>query len=1738
MKNMFPYLAGRRAGCLVSLLLVGGLLPSFAAAQKFLFDASKAAVDEKGSAWIGLRLSADPGTTIVGLPVFDSGSPDLQVLAGQEMVFDSDNYQEFQYFQVDADSDRDRTNDRAVLRVSDLSGNLDSRVLPVEIIDTHAAPQIIPSANVLYLPEGDTVDVDIYLSTDPNGGVDVQVSESSSLFDVVSNTIVSFDSTDYWIPKRVTLLSNLDTNSVHQTGVLSFIAAGYATRDVLVHEVDADGRIIYVDQAAASGGGGTSWLDAYNNLRVALQASTIGDQVWVAQGTYTPDAPGGRRAATFTVKPAVAVFGGFFGNETHLSERDPNVYVTILSGDLNGDDTALPSSGSPPATWKDNSYHVVYLESGLYKIVDGFTITGGNADVQPNNDTLLNNSRGTGAGVWAPSAGFATVSNCDIHTNFATTLGAGLFTTYGMHVYDCLIRRNRTYDSSVFQFGFGGGLGYLYGTDTNPLDVVGCNLVANDARDGGGAWLGSDSGQLPARPQLKHSQIGYNTASNNGGGVLLDDVDALCEGTTIAWNSANGTGGGMYAHQGAFSSSLLFADGMFLDNDAAQIGGLFESDLSVQLYQMIFADFIGGTAARFERGDLVFLDSIFNGDAESVDASLQIFTDCSFDGGEFKFGGPNIPLSQPVVSGPGTLQINTGGTFTVQDGIVATDVRGLGTLRVSPGWRCRLNSAGYVRMDGDPNLPKCSGTDNSDQWGRVLVEGDFYVSGGTIEQSNIEVRNDSTIASCGNGTGGRLILEAGAQLECNRIISYDDRHLFIKPSAYGSIVLENNDVTLIITPDVDAIEDEQGKLLELWAEDIKCPVVDPNVCQTLGFCQLAGACPDYTSLANARELIILENARVNLTNRPGFDVGPPEPETMYVENVILEPNAVLNLGLQELYYEHLTLLDADGQVIPGSDPNLNGSQIINIPKLGFPLEVIRFEDQCEFDVRVRREATGGSIERTQLGDEGVMFMEIFSGEGVVIAGSGSFAPVADDSIQVSFDYRWKTTSTSFCNSTQNPDDTRPAIVVYLSDDPTPGKSRVEIARVYPPSAPTMPGGIFSSEFTTFRVALFTAALGTLDLSGGAYVELQMCGANSSVYIDNWDPIVDCASITPCDITGDNAVTEIDFLTVLSGFGEQVVDNMGNVNYGRECLDKERSGFVDSGDVLAWDMVLELEGQGVPDACGFLDNDSLNPPAGLGAAVPAAPSSVSSASVSVAASPTVSLAAASPDTLLIAGKSSAAADIAMQNADYLYEFALGTPDIATACPSFNRMKPANGCNSGGHGKLIAPQPDDLYQLHADEGLIRLRDGLSVVRPGVYNVGMDEVVVGVVLVSGVETFGLPLLDAAFNPSTTLLAPPSSTPVPQEVFVGPVIVVPGNGNCPYYAVLGMTYSVGNFADLTDDQYLPNQIYGLDPAVDPCIGVSFPPGDCWKLGLNPDYQRIKELAHDGTNLFVISASAFVDDYLITYETNASNAGYRISNNGVQAIPAPLGACQNPAPLGVSLPENPTAMFVDPVADLLFLAKGASVGDGLETEVYIYELVHDGGGRVAGIQTPAGINPVITINQPAAEYCTDQNGLPCAGSCNCDDCGDDTCNYVSGITSIVRDPNGSGETFAVGFSAPLLPSGQPLIGGTNLFTSPTIAEFDPTTDSVVSASLIACDNLMLPISAVLSSGTPRMPDGADYNGDCAVNAGELDIFDACSQGPDQAMDSACTVYILDADSDLDMGEIAILQQQASSLPM
>ncbi len=112
---------------------------------------------------------------------------------------------------------------------------------------------------------------------------------------------------------------------------------------------------------------GRSWQTAFHSLQIALHASHSGDQIWVAKGIYYPDSQ--NRAVSFQLKDNVAVYGGFKGNESQLSQRDFRKYETILSGNINKNDHSK------------NTITVVLGANDA--VLDGFTISDAYAKASP-----------------------------------------------------------------------------------------------------------------------------------------------------------------------------------------------------------------------------------------------------------------------------------------------------------------------------------------------------------------------------------------------------------------------------------------------------------------------------------------------------------------------------------------------------------------------------------------------------------------------------------------------------------------------------------------------------------------------------------------------------------------------------------------------------------------------------------------------------------------------------------------------------------------------------------------------------------------------------------------------------------------------------------------------------------------------------------------------------------------------------------------------------------------------------------------------------------------------------------------------------------------------------------------------------------------------------------------------------------------------------------------------------------
>lgn len=353
------------------------------------------------------------------------------------------------------------------------------------------------------------------------------------------------------------------------------------TVDLGAFEFDGSRRS-YVDHTATGANDGTSWANAYNELRDAIDAAQLPgaeiDSIWVATGSYLPTA-GSDRTETFALSNGLGIFGGFpnGGGDGTFGARDPNAFITTLSGDLSGND--LPNF----INYDENSYHVVSVSGFAY--IDGFTIHGGNA-----NSTEVDPVYGypidiDGGGLYINN-GYPVITGCIIKDNRADGRGgAVLFDQPELasgKLTECVIRGNEA--------DMGGGL-WCYGWLTNFV-MTRCMFVDNLAFNGGGgvhnltdmtitncAFLGNGTlasgggirAEFVARNTITNSIFSGNFAVVDGGGVAADNDMLTVTNSSFSRNLATGSGAGLWVNaDGSIDNSIFWENSVngVMDQDA------------------------------------------------------------------------------------------------------------------------------------------------------------------------------------------------------------------------------------------------------------------------------------------------------------------------------------------------------------------------------------------------------------------------------------------------------------------------------------------------------------------------------------------------------------------------------------------------------------------------------------------------------------------------------------------------------------------------------------------------------------------------------------------------------------------------------------------------------------------------------------------------------------------------------------------------------------------------------------------------------------------------------------------------------------------------------------------------------------------------------------------------------------------------------------------------------------------
>lgn len=473
---------------------------------------------------------------------------------------------------------------------------------------------------------------------------------------------------------------------------------------------------IYVDisKSGASSETGESWENAFVNLRDALAVARSGDEIWVAQGVYTPDlllfsgTSTGNRYSSFEVPNGVSVYGGFSGSETALGGRNPSENVTILSGDIGvADDRS------------DNTIHIVCIKDEIgperTTTIDGFTIR----DAQSPEFGAFD-----GGGIHI-NGGKVILSNLNILNNNASYYGGGVFAlSADVGVTDVLFHGNSAANA-------GGGM-YMYldhssGTFSRVQFIENTATGSFYSRTAGGLYL--QDGNF----QLDDVLFEKNVASLEGGGMKTIKSTVTINNAKFYENTAQ-WGGGMVNLGTATLTNCIFKGNKATTTETpsdpflVSAGGLLNGGPEIfcpyiaNLYNVSFIDneayYAGGGMVNIQSNAGLF-NVVFTGNTAQVAGGALANM----------FSSPNISnalFSGNVATGiTGSMEAGVGGAIANQNNANPTLVN----VTIAGNTAAIAGGGVYNITDVYPSQPVIY---NSIIWGNTAMSGYYNDFGGSL----------------------------------------------------------------------------------------------------------------------------------------------------------------------------------------------------------------------------------------------------------------------------------------------------------------------------------------------------------------------------------------------------------------------------------------------------------------------------------------------------------------------------------------------------------------------------------------------------------------------------------------------------------------------------------------------------------------------------------------------------------------------------------------------------------------------------------------------------------------------------------------------------------------------------------------------------------------------------------------------------------------------------------------------
>ena len=373
-------------------------------------------------------------------------------------------------------------------------------------------------------------------------------------------------------------------------------------------------QTIYVDSSVAVSGDGSSWANAYQELRDAvhlIRTNTSITTINIAKGTYKPVTNNNVDTSFYILRGNIKLIGGYASGG---GTRDINANPTILEG-------ALQTSAA-------NSLHVVVicgLAAGADSVVfDGLTVRNGNANsiavktvngvtitnvggagvyLQSNlngdkiafrNCIFQGNTANTGSGVYAKSTGALSFSNCQFNSNIGhgslstgtNSYGAGIYSNQSSPSFtNCSFNANK-FDRS--------GVGIGMCNEQSTVTVVNCTISGSFITGAAGGVFGGGIYQLGGTLSVSGSVFSANKISipftSQGGAIYGESAVLSLDHCTFDAGNSSPQGSGIYLNN---SSNSIISNCFFAKNKNTGLspkgGGVFNYISSPTITNCVFS---------------------------------------------------------------------------------------------------------------------------------------------------------------------------------------------------------------------------------------------------------------------------------------------------------------------------------------------------------------------------------------------------------------------------------------------------------------------------------------------------------------------------------------------------------------------------------------------------------------------------------------------------------------------------------------------------------------------------------------------------------------------------------------------------------------------------------------------------------------------------------------------------------------------------------------------------------------------------------------------------------------------------------------------------------------------------------------------------------------------------------------------------------------------------------------------